>query len=161
MPMTETRMHQHTSRWTTGGGTALAAVALCLVVALAACGSSTEPSGPKNPIGSYVIATVNGKAPPVAIFADTGFTYEVMSGSAALTSDGKYSIVTTYRQTLPGNVSIFVDSFYGTWMQNGSVIRFTDGQDGSTNQATWANAQLMFVESDGNATDTYVYALKR
>jgi hypothetical protein len=126
----------------------------------AACRSGTEP-GVTTPVGTYTIATVNGKTPPVAIFADTNYTYEVMSGSVALTGDGKYSAVIAYRQTIPGNVSTFVDSTGGTWAQSGTVIRFTNGQDGSTDQATWANAELTFVESEGKATDTYVYAIKR
>jgi hypothetical protein len=84
-----------------------------------------------------------------------------MSGSIVLTNSGKYSSVITYRQTIPGNVSTFVDSTGGTWVQSGSLIRFTNGQDGSTDQATWANAQLTFVESEGKATDTYVYSVRR
>lgn len=158
--MRDTQLQQHTFRWTIGRGSALAAVVVtCVAVALAGCRSGTEPGD--RPPGSYVIATVNGKIPPVAIFADTNYTYEVMSGSIALTTDGKYSLVTTFRQTIPGNVSMFVDSTGGTWVQSGTVIRFTNGQDSTTDQATWTNAQLTFIESEGKATDTYVYALKR
>jgi hypothetical protein len=103
---------------------------------------------------------VNGKGLPVAIFSDTNYTYEVTSGSLALTTDGKFSIVTTFRQTIPGNISTFVDSTGGTWVLTGTSVTLTNGSDGSTDTATWANGQLTFTETDGKNTDTYVYARK-
>ena len=106
------------------------------------------------------MTTVNGKALPVAIFADTNYTYEVMSGTLVLTTDGKFTVVSKFRQTIPGNVSLFVDSTGGTWALSGTTITFTNVDDKSTNTATWANTQLTFVDNDGKTTMTVVYARK-
>jgi len=103
---------------------------------------------------------VNGKGLPVAIFADTNFTYEVTAGSLVLTTDGRFSIVTTFRQTVPNNVEIFVDSTGGTWVLSGTTVQLTNGDDGSSDSAAWANGQLTFAETDGTTTTTYVYARK-
>ena len=141
-------------------------LAFASLAVLAACGSdsSTGPSGPAvptTPVGSYTITTINGKGLPVALFAEASYTYEVTNGTLALTSGGKYSVVTTFRQTLPGSVSTFVDSTGGTWVQTGTNIQLTNGQDGSLDTATWDKGILTFVEVDGKVTTTYVYGLKK
>jgi len=141
-------------------------LALAALIGVGACGSDsssgvTGPPVPTTPIGSYTITTVNGKGLPVALFADASYTYEVTNGTLALTSDGKYSVVTTFRQTLPGNVSTFVDSTGGTWVQTGANIQLKNGQDGTLDNATWDKGILTFVEVDAKVTTTYVYSLKR
>jgi hypothetical protein len=166
--MKETRTGYATSRWTIGRAPALGRIALsaglaALTAWTAACGSDTTgPGGSNSPVGSYTISTVNGKSLPATLYADGNFLYEVTTGNIALTSNSKYSLVTTYRQTIPGNVEIFVDSTYGTWTLSGSTISLTDGQDGSTGQITWSSAQsqLMFAIADGKATNTFVYTKK-
>jgi len=155
------------SRWTIDRARRSGFVlAFASLAALAACGSdsSTGPSGPAvptTPVGSYTITTINGKGLPVALFAEASYTYEVTNGTLALTSGGKYSVVTTFRQTLPGSVSTFVDSTGGTWVQTGTNIQLTNGQDGSLDTATWDKGILTFVEVDGKVTTTYVYGLKK
>jgi len=139
-------------------------LAFAALVAVAACGSDSPagPAVPTDPIGSYTISSVNGKAPPVALFTEGTFTYEITNGTLALTSDGKYSVTTTFRQTLPGSVSTFIDSTRGMWVQTGAIVKMTNGQDGSLDSATWTNkGQLTFVEVDAKVTTTYVYGLKR
>jgi len=161
--MKESKQPYSRSHWTNGRLRSLAYVAMFAVLtAAAACGgdSPSAPATPKTPDGSYTISTVNGKSLPVAIFADTNYTYEVMSGSLVLTTDGKYSVVTKFRQTIPGNVSIFPDSTGGTWVLSGTSITFTNNDDKSTDTASWANGQLTFTEVDGKTTTTYVYAKK-
>jgi hypothetical protein len=159
-PMKEAKQRHSLSRWTNGRLRLLAVVAA--FAAAAACGgdSPSGPAAPKTPDGSYTISTVNGKGLPVAIFSDTNYTYEVTSGSLALTTDGKFSIVTTFRQTIPLNVSVFVDSTGGTWVLSGTSITFTNGSDGSTDTAVWGNGQLTFSEPNGKNTDIYIYARK-
>jgi hypothetical protein len=161
--MKERKQRYSRSHWTNGRLRSLAYVAtFAALTAAAACGgdSPSAPATPKTPDGSYTISTVNGKSLPVAIFADTNYTYEVMSGSLVLTTDGKYSVVTKFRQTVPGNVSIFPDSTGGTWVLSGTSITFTNNDDKSTDTAAWANGQLTFTEVDGKTTTTYVYAKK-
>lgn len=167
--MKESSAGYATSRWTNNRASALGRAVLCVALAwIAACGSdgTTTPGGsgnpppPTSPVGNYAISTVNGKNLPVALFADAGYTYEVTTGSIGLTTDGKYSLVTTYRQTIPGNVEMFVDSTGGTWTLTGTTISLKDGQDGSTGQITWATNQLSFAIVDGKVTTTFVYTKK-
>jgi hypothetical protein len=134
------------------------------MAALAACGSDSPaspstPATPTTPVGSYTMTTVNGKVLPVALFADTGYTYEVTKGTLALTNDGKYSVVTTFRQTLPGSVETFVDSTSGSWVLNGTTVQMTNAQDGTMDSGTWNKGVLTFVEVDQTLTTTYVYGL--
>jgi hypothetical protein len=129
-----------------------------------ACGSDssspTTPPPPVTPIGNYNMTTANGKSLPVAIYADGGYTYEVTTGTISLGSDHRYSLITTYRQTIPGNVETFVDSSGGTWNQSASTISLTDGSDGSTGSLTWATTTLSFAVVDGKVTNTYLYTKK-
>ena len=141
-----------------------AIVALIAVAIVTACGGD-GPSGPgyKDPSGTYTVVTFNGKALPATMYADTNYLYEITSGSALLTSDGKYVDVLNYRQTLPGSVSLFVDTIRGTWMLSGTTVSFTNSLDSTANeQATWSNAgKLTFIEPhSGGGNDTLVYAIK-
>ncbi|HYM23445.1 MAG TPA: hypothetical protein VEU08_09560 [Vicinamibacterales bacterium] len=149
-------------------------IALCAVAAsvlLAACGSdSSSTTGPggttqKTPDGSYSISTINNGPLPAAIFSDTGgFKLEVMSGTITLTTAGQYSIVTNFRETLPGVLDTYSDSTGGTWVMpaGSTTIQFTDGSDGSKDQATWTNGQLTFIEPGvPPAQITFVYKLTK
>ncbi len=70
----------------------------------------------KTPNGSYAISTINSAALPFAIASDTGgYKLEVMSGTITLSAGGTYSIVTNYRETLPGVSDTYTDSTGGTW----------------------------------------------
>jgi hypothetical protein len=169
--MKESRADYTVSRWTIGRARTLGRAALIAGLAsaalfTAACGSDSSTTGPGNPppsntpIGNYSMTTANGKSLPVAIYADGNFTYEVTTGTIALTNDHRYSLITTYRQTIPGNVETFVDSTGGTWAQSASTISLTDGADGSTGQLTWATTTLSFAVVDGKVTNTYVYTKK-
>jgi hypothetical protein len=159
-PMKEAKRHKMLTRWTNRTLRSLAFVAT--LATAGACGgdSPSGPATPKTPEGSYAISTVNGKGLPVAIFADTNFTYEVTSGSLALTADGKFSVVTTFRQTIPGNVETFVDSTGGTWVLSGTSVTFTYPDDGSTATATWAGTQLTSTVAYGPTPTTFVYSRK-
>ena len=132
------------------------------IVWTAACGSDS-PSGPAapvtptTPVGSYTIQSVNGKAPPVSLFADGAYNYEVTVGTLMLGADGKYAKSVSHRQTLPGNVETFVDDDAGTWAQSGSAIQLTSASDGSKETATWSKGLLTLVETDGTTTATYVF----
>ena len=142
---------------------------LALLAAMAACGSggdsgSTTPPILTTPIGTYTISSVNGKVLPVAVASDTSGLYklEVTSGTIALTADGRYSVVTNTRQTIPGVVSLFVDSTGGTWVLSGTTVSLTNSQDGSHDTAVWSNTgQLTFAEVSGATTTTFIYGLKK
>jgi hypothetical protein len=170
-PMRESRTDNATSRWTNSRARTLARVALCgglawTTLVVSACGSDTTGPGqaptPTSPVGNYSMTTANGKSLPVSLYADGTYTYDVTTGTIGLSSNGTYSLVTTYRQTIPGNVETFVDSSGGTWVATGTSISLKDGADGSTGQMTWtATARsLSFAVVDGKATNTFVYTLK-
>lgn len=134
-------------------------------MAAAACSSSdvaspTTPPPAATPNGNYSITTVNGQGLPVALAHDSNYTYEVTNGTLSLTSDGKFSVVTTYRQTIPGNVSMFVDSTGGTWAQSGATVTLTNSSDGTTDTAAWAGLQMTFVETVNKVTTTSIYTKK-
>ena len=163
--MTAGRFAHDARNASSGRGRTLGILAACVVsVFLAACGSdsSTGPSTQKTPNGSYSISTINAAALPVAIFSDTGgFKLEVTSGTITLNSGGTYSIVTNYRETLPGVLDTYTDSTGGTWALSGTTVAFTNSADASQDQATWSNGQLTFVEPGVSpAQITFVYKLK-
>jgi len=142
-----------------------ACVAAILLVACSGSeSSSTGPVTQKSPTGSYTISSINASPLPVAIFSDTGgFKLEVTSGTITLTSGGTYSIVTNYRETLPGVLDTYTDSTGGTWaMTSGtSTVVFTNSADTTQDQATWTNGTLTFVEPGVSPPQiTFVYKLK-
>jgi hypothetical protein len=149
-------------RLTIGGARTLA-VALVATV-LAACGGDS-PSGPSvqtSPEGNYTISTINGKALPMAIFSDTGgYQLEVLTGSLGVQSGGKYSVVTSYRQTIAGIISTYSDSSGGNWLLSGGSVAFTDGSDGSKAQAAWSNTGTLTLQVSDAPAVTIVYALKK
>ena len=143
------------------GSKSLALVAATIaIVAAAACGGDS-PSGPgsadSSPAGSYAIATVNASPLPFTMFSDTNYLYEVTSGSLTLTADGRYQNVMSFRQTIPGNVSLFVDSTSGNWVLSGATVTLTDVADSTVDSATFAAGKLTFTESNGAATNVFVY----
>lgn len=152
------------SRWTIGPRRSSKLVAAFAAIALiAACGgdATTGPSSSSsNPVGSYTMTTVNGKAVPTSLFADGAFSYDITGGTMKLTSDGKFSAVTNYRQTVPGSVEMFVDSIAGTWTQSGSSLQMTIA-DGSTATATFDKSSLTLSATDEGVTMTVVYGNRK
>jgi len=151
------------SRWTIGlARSSKLATGIAAIALITACGSdsTTGPSSGSNPVGSYTMSTVNGKAVPTSLFADGSFSYDITGGSMKLTSDGKFSVVTNYRQTLPGSVSNFVDSIGGSWTQNGAALQLAVS-DGSTATATFDKTTLTLSATDEGVTLTIVYGNKK
>lgn len=152
------------SRWTIGRARSSKLLAgIAAVVLIAACGgdATTGPSSnASSPVGSYTMSTVNGKTPPTSIFSDGTFSYDITGGTMKVTTDGKFVVVTNYRQTLPGSVENFVDSIGGTWTQTGSSLQLSDS-DGSTATATFDSSTLTLTASDAGVTLTVVYGNKK
>lgn len=149
-------------RLTTGGARTLALALVASV--LAACGSDS-PAGPStsaSPEGNYTIATINGKALPMAIFSDTGgYKLEILTGTLGVQGGGKYSVVTNYRQTIAGIVSTYSDSSGGDWQLIGTNVAFTDGSDGSKAQAAWSSSGTLTLQVSDVPPVSIVYALKK
>lgn len=159
--MRDSRRHAIDHHLTIRRGRALAAFAV--IVAIVACSDASAPTVQKSPEGNYAIATVNGKPLPAALFSDTGgYTLEITSGSLSLTSDGKYSSVMGFRQTLPGAVSTYSDSTGGTWVRNGGNVQFTETSTGLMLTAAWADSRITVTDTNsGPSPITLVYDLKR
>jgi hypothetical protein len=159
--MKEAHSEYDTSRWTFQRGRRSVVAFAFVALAAAACGGGGDTStGPGNqppptatPTGSYSIKTINNTALPVGLYPATpDYKYEVTAGSLVLTADGKYTVMTTYKQTITGNVSTFVDSTGGTWVLTGTSVAFTNGQDASKDNATFDKDQLTFAEANGKVT---------
>jgi hypothetical protein len=155
-------------RLTTGwaGRSRIAAITVALAFVAACGGSGDSPAGPPTPttpVGSYTLQTVNGKTPPVAVIVLAPYMVEVTNATFDLGATGSYTSVLTSRQTVPGNVSTFVDSATGTWVQSGGNITLTSIVDGAptTGIATWDKGLLTLTGATGTTTSTYVYYQKR
>lgn len=159
--MRDSRARPSTRHLTIGRARALAAFAV--IVAIVACSDSSGPAVQKSPEGNYAITSVNGKAVPAPLFSDTGgYMLEITSGSLSLTSDGKYSSVMGFRQTLPGAVSTYSDSTGGTWVRTGGNVQFTETSTGFMLSAVWTNGRITVTDtSSGPAPVSLVYDLKR
>src|SRR5262245_42383831 len=96
-PMKSVGQQSASFRLTIGSARTLALAVVATI--LAACGSDS-PSGPgtaTSPEGNYTISTINGKAVPMAMFADTGgYKLEILAGTLGVQSGGKYSVTTSY-----------------------------------------------------------------
>ena len=156
--------HDLLSRWTIGRARSSKIVAGVAAAALiAACGSdsTTGPtSNSSGPVGSYTVATVNGKVPPATIFSEGTYSFDVTGGSIKLTSDGKFVSVTNTRQTLPGSVENFADTIGGTWTQTGSALQMTF-DDGTTAAATSDKTTLTGAFTYLGVPLTVVYGNKK
>jgi len=153
-------MHNNARR--TIGRARTLAIGFGLTIAIAACGSDgggpVDPSSPDTPVGNYSINTVNGKTLPAAVIDTTNYKVEVTSGVLNLTADGKYIVVTRTRETIPNNVSNYVDSTFGTWTRSGTQINLKNGEDpNAMSTGTWAGFQMTFVMVDSAFTTTFVY----
>lgn len=159
--MRDSRARRSMRHLTIGRGRAL--VAFAAIVAIVACSDSSGPSVQKGPEGNYAIATVNGKAVPAPLFSDTGgYMLEITSGTLSLTSDGKYSSVMGFRQTLPGAVSTYSDSTGGTWVRTGGNVQFTETSTGFMLSAVWTNGRITVTDtSSGPSPISLVYDLER
>lgn len=124
-----------------------------LLTLAAACG---EPTGPTSPIAAYTLASVDSKQLPATMYSDTGYTVVVTAGAITLLADGKYTSSTTTRETVDGNVSVYIDRGAGTWVQTseGGAITLTPTSGPPTVSAVWSGRQLTVTQSDG----VYIYS---
>lgn len=135
----------------------LAIVAVTGIAAAAACGGDGA-TGPKSPIGSYTLSTVNGKTLPATLFADTGFTVDVSDGSLAIEPDGRFVVGMTSRWTIEGHASVFVTADTGKWTQTGDRLVLTY-VDSTTQSASWQGNRITVADSSsGTGVATLVFA---
>ena len=83
------------------------------------------------------------------MFADTGFVVVVTAGTITLTADGKFASAVTTRETVAGNVSVYVDHVSGTWLQGSSGAITLTPSSGPIEPALWSGTKLTVTQSDG------------
>lgn len=143
-----------------------AAVAVLAVTLTTACGKGEGATGPAaaapppaTPVGNYTLSTIDAKALPYTMFADTGYTLEVMSGTISITTNGKWVSKVVTRETVAGNVSTYSDSTYGSWTVPGgaTLAVLTNAETGATTNATWTAIDVTVNDVDGTVTRKVVY----
>lgn len=139
---------------------------LAAVVALstAACSKGDGVTGPANtapptPAGAYTLTTVDAKALPWTMYADTGYTLEVQSATLAITADGKWVSKVVSRETVAGFVSIYNDSTFGTWTATASTKTavLTNAETATTSSATWTATGVTVSQLDGATMHSFAY----
>jgi len=135
-----------------------------LVIGPLACsGDSTGPSANNNtPIGTYALASINGKAPPVTMYSDTNYLKVVTSESLALTTDSLYSDVLTWQETVLGHLSTYVDTQSGRWTTGiaAGALVFSEKFTGTKTNAAWGNGKITVTDTTDGVTTTIVYTRK-
>jgi hypothetical protein len=141
-------------------------VAACLaVLAVTACSKgegATGPSIPATPQGDYTLRTIDTKALPYTMFADTGYTLEIQSGTLTVTSGGRWVSRIVQRETVAGYVSTYADSTFGTWaLPTGSTApgsaTFVNAETNASTTVTWTATDITVDDKDGTTTRRVVY----
>lgn len=128
---------------------------------LGACAgeSATGPSTPVTPEGSFTLSTIDSKVLPFSMFADTGYTLEVLSGSLTVTPDHRWVSRMTTRETVAGNVSTYSDSTFGTWSatQGSTTASLLNTETNVISNATWTSTDITVTDVDGGVTRRILY----
>ena len=141
------------SRWKT-----LGAIGTLLLVAACSDGP-TGPSIPPTPVGTFVLNTIESKALPYAMFADSGYKLEITSGTLAITVNGKWVSKITSRETVVGFASTYIDSSFGTWTvpSGATTAVLINTETNITSNATWTASDVTVNEVDGTIARKIVY----
>lgn len=128
---------------------------------LGACAgeSATGPSIPVTPEGSFTLSTIDSKVLPYSMFADTGYTLEVMSGTLSVTPDHKWVSRMTTRETVAGNVSTYSDSAFGTWSasQGSTTASLLNAETSVISNATWTSTDITITDVNSGVTRRILY----
>jgi hypothetical protein len=127
----------------------VALVALAAGVVVACSSGVTPPTGNQQPgdsiLGTWALATVNGRALPAA--DNTGTTWT--SSRVTLTNDGRYTSVFSHRA--PGSQTTVTENGAGTWVLRGDRLEY----NGSAVDGIVTFAQTTLTQVNGSTT--YVY----
>ncbi len=92
-----------------------------LLAFLIACGGDSTSPNSDDISGNYTLRTVNGSALPFSIQSGTT-TLTVLSDALTVGSNGTWSEVTSYRQTVNGQTTTGTGTDGGTWVRAGSQV---------------------------------------
>lgn len=112
---------------------------------VAAC---TDNTGPTSPVAAYALTSVGAKPLPVIMYAEQGYSLQVIAGDMTLTADGKYTASMNVIETVDGNKSSYVDHESGTWVEaeNGAITLRPNGAAEYT--AVWSGRTLTVSQFD-------------
>lgn len=139
---------------------------LTTVVALstAACSKGDGVTGPADtapptPVGAYTLSTVDAKALPWTMYADTGYTLAVQGATLVIAANGTWISKVVTQETVAGYVSTYNDSTFGTWTATASTKTavLTNAETATTSSAVWTATGVSVTQLDGATTHTFAY----
>lgn len=113
------------------------------LIFVVACSDSTSPTTTLT--GTWSLESVNGKPLPFTL-PETGEV--VTAESFTLLASGRFTMSTTFRMTVNGNVTSESIPDGGTYVVNGFTVQFTYDSDGSNDMATM-NGDTFILEDIG------------
>ena len=123
----------------------LASIALLLgTLALGACDDDDLNLIVPFPVtGTFLLQSANGSPLPAQIENTTSPSLQVvvLSGSIAINSNGTFSSVGTFRQSLAGVVSTFTVNCTGTFSVSGNTITFVEAASSANCGDTFTGTQ--------------------
>lgn len=116
--------------------------------------SATGPSTPVTPEGSFTLSTIDSRVLPYSMFADTGYTLEVTSGTLSITPNQRWVARMTTRETVAGNVSTYSDSSFGTWSatQGSTTAALLNAETNVISNATWTLTDITVTDVNSGVT---------
>lgn len=129
-----------------------------LLAATLGCSRDSIAGNSLEAVGHWTLQTYNGSALPAVALSGGSTTVEVMSGALELGSDGTYQIVTSYRMTQNGVVTLSSDPGAGSWVDRGSQITLSRGNGVPDAAAVYAGSRLtLYAPADNGGLLTIVY----
>lgn len=126
------------------------------MAAIAACGGDSA-TGPKSAVGMWALTTVNGKALPFRMFADTGFSLDITQSTIDLKADGSFLSTLRSEERVENHLSVYADSGSGKWVLSGSTLTFT-APDSSKQSAAFDGSSITLADSSTVVPLTLVYS---
>ncbi|MEP7065623.1 MAG: hypothetical protein ABI889_06285 [Gemmatimonadota bacterium] len=128
----------------------LVLAASALLLAASACGSDS-PTAPKDVPGTYVLRTIDGLSPPVAVPNPRDHAIVINSVTATLNANNTYAVAGT--GTEDGDASTVVTDA-GTYTQSGSTLHFTSTTLGGATYSATAKTDTMVLSLPGGFMDS-------
>jgi hypothetical protein len=132
-----------------------------LIGLLAATLSCAPDSVSRNSLaatGRWTLESYDGHALPAVALSRGGTTVEVMGGALDLSSDGLYSIETSYRLTENGVVTMTTDAGSGNWVDRGGQITLARGNGVPDAAAVYADGRMtLYATADNGGLLLIVY----
>ena len=135
-----------------------ALVTLACTLVTAACSKDSTVAPTTSPVGTYALATVNGKSLPQVAARVASGDVEVVSASLVLKTDASYASTYTYR-TVTAPITTFTQNISGTWSASGGAVTFypTGASPSSVSTMQWSGGTLTLVDPNAVIPVTLVF----